>query len=116
MLDALLSKRPYKPAFSVEHSLELIEAESGRHFDPALMVALKNVVSQLGQPFQKAVDRVLERLYESAASMPVFVKIDDAMPLDTTYLNRMVKALRDKQHLAFPVPYTHMTLPTRYLV
>ena len=28
----------------------------------ALMVALKNVVSQLGQPFQKAVDRVLERL------------------------------------------------------
>ena len=41
VLDALLSKRPYKPAFSVEHSLELIEAESGRHFDPALMVALK---------------------------------------------------------------------------
>lgn len=67
----------------------------------ALMVALKNVVSQLGQPFQKAVDRVLERLYESAASMPVFVKIDDAMPLDTTYLNRMVKAIRDKKHLGF---------------
>ena len=65
------------------------------------MVALKNVVSQLGQPFQKAVDRVLERLYESAASMPVFVKIDDAMPLDTTYLNRMVKAIRDKKHLGF---------------
>ena len=41
VLDALLSKRPYKPAFSVEHSLELIEAESGRHFDPALMLALK---------------------------------------------------------------------------
>ena len=67
----------------------------------ALMVALKNVVSQLGQPFQKAVDRVLERLYESAASMPVFVKIDDAMPLDTTYLNRMVKAIRDKKNLSF---------------
>jgi len=29
----------------------------------ALMVALKNVVSQLGQPFQKAVDRVMEMLY-----------------------------------------------------
>jgi len=67
----------------------------------ALMVALKNVVSQLGQPFQKAVDRVLERLYECATSMPVFVKIDDAMPLDTTYLNRMVKAIRDKKHLGF---------------
>ncbi len=67
----------------------------------ALMVALKNVVSQLGQPFQKAVDRVMERLYESATSMPVFVKIDDAMPLDTAYLNRMVKAIRDKKHLGF---------------
>lgn len=67
----------------------------------ALMVALKNVVAQLGQPFQKAVDRVLERLYECATSMPVFVKIDDAMPLDTAYLNRMVKAIRDKKHLSF---------------
>jgi predicted DNA-binding transcriptional regulator YafY len=67
----------------------------------ALMVALKNVVSQLGQPFQKAVDRVLERLYECATSMPVFVKIDDAMPLDTTFLNRMVKAIKDKKQVSF---------------
>ena len=47
VLDALLSKRPYKPAFSVEHSLELIEAESGRHFDPALMVALKKALPEI---------------------------------------------------------------------
>lgn len=67
----------------------------------ALMVALKNVVTQLGQPFQKAVDGVLERLYESVTSMPVFVKIDDAMPLDTTFLNRMVKAIHDKKHISF---------------
>jgi len=46
----------------------------------ALMVALKNVVSQLGQPFQKAVDRVLERLYECATSMPVFVKMTMPCP------------------------------------
>jgi predicted DNA-binding transcriptional regulator YafY len=67
----------------------------------ALMVALKNVVSQLGQPFQKAVDGVLERLYDCVTSMPVFVKIDDAIPLDTTFLNRMVKAIREKRHIDF---------------
>ena len=67
----------------------------------ALMVALKNVVTQLGQPFQKAVDGVLERLYESVTSMPVFVKIDDAIPLDTTFLNRMVKAIREKKQVEF---------------
>ena len=67
----------------------------------ALMVALRNVVAQLGQPFQKAVDGVLERLYESVTSMPVFVKIDDAMPLDTAFLNRMVKAIRDKKQVGF---------------
>ena len=67
----------------------------------ALMVALKNVVAQLGQPFQKAVDGVLERLYECVTSMPVFVKIDDAIPLDTTFLNRMVKAIRDKRQIGF---------------
>ena len=67
----------------------------------ALMVALKNVVTQLGQPFQKAVDGVLERLYESVTSMPVFVKIDDAIPLDTTFLNRMVKAIREKKQVKF---------------
>jgi predicted DNA-binding transcriptional regulator YafY len=67
----------------------------------ALMVALKNVVAQLGKPFEKAADEVLERLYESVTSMPVFVKIDDAMPLDTTFLNRMVKAIREKKQVGF---------------
>ncbi|HDS05421.1 MAG TPA: transcriptional regulator [Deltaproteobacteria bacterium] len=67
----------------------------------ALMVALKNVVGQLGQPFQKAADGVLERLYECVTSMPVFVKIDEAIPLDSSFLNRMVKAIREKRQLGF---------------
>jgi predicted DNA-binding transcriptional regulator YafY len=67
----------------------------------ALVVALKNVVRQLGQPFQKAVDGVLERLYESVTTMPVFVKIDDAMPLDSSFLNRMVKAIKEKKQVGF---------------
>ncbi|MFA5321452.1 MAG: WYL domain-containing protein [Smithella sp.] len=67
----------------------------------ALMVALKNIVSQLGTTFQKAADGVLERLYQSATSMPVFVKIDEAIPLDSSFLNRMVKAIREKRQLSF---------------
>jgi len=67
----------------------------------ALMVALKNVVSQLGTTFQKAADGVLERLYQSVTSMPVFVKIDEAIPLDSSFLNRMVKAIREKRQMSF---------------
>ncbi len=67
----------------------------------ALVVALRNVVSQLGQPFQRAADGVLERLYECVTSMPVFVKIDEAIPLDGAFLNRMVKAIREKRRVTF---------------
>jgi len=56
----------------------------------ALVVALKNIVGQLGQPFQKAADGVLDRLYDCVTTMPVFVKIDDAVPLDSALLNRIV--------------------------
>jgi predicted DNA-binding transcriptional regulator YafY len=67
----------------------------------ALVVALKNIVGQLGQPFQKAADGVLDRLYDCVTTMPVFVKIDDAIPLDGTLLNRIVKAIREKKQVTF---------------
>jgi len=47
VLDALLSKRPYKLPFSVEHSLELMTAESGRHFDPVLIRALNKALPEI---------------------------------------------------------------------
>jgi response regulator RpfG family c-di-GMP phosphodiesterase len=37
--DALLSKRPYKPAFSQEKSEGIIQEESGHQFDPAVVTA-----------------------------------------------------------------------------
>ncbi len=39
VFDALLSVRPYKPAFPVEEALRIMDSMSGSHFDPALMVA-----------------------------------------------------------------------------
>ena len=67
----------------------------------ALVVALKNIVGQLGQPFQKAADGVLDRLYDCVTTMPVFVKIDDAVPLDGALLNRIIKAVREKKRVGF---------------
>jgi len=65
------------------------------------MVALKNIVGQLGKPFQKAADDVLDRLYDCVTSMPVFVKIDDAIPMGPSFINRMVKAIREKRQVSF---------------
>lgn len=39
VFDALTSKRCYKPAFSLEQSLDIIKEGSGRHFDPKVVQA-----------------------------------------------------------------------------
>lgn len=67
----------------------------------ALVFALKNLVGQLGQPFKKAADSILDRLHECVTTMPIFVKIDDPVPLDSLLLNRIVKAIRDKKQITF---------------
>jgi PAS domain S-box-containing protein len=40
VFDALLSDRPYRPAFAVEEATKLIAAERGSHFDPNVVDAL----------------------------------------------------------------------------
>jgi len=37
VFDALMSQRPYKPAFSPSRSLEIMMGERGKHFDPMLL-------------------------------------------------------------------------------
>ena len=61
VFDALVSERPYKPAFSLEKALDIIGQESGRHFDPDVCRAfterlgdIENIHSRLGS------DRPLE--------------------------------------------------------
>jgi predicted DNA-binding transcriptional regulator YafY len=71
----------------------------------ALIIALKNLVGQLGEPFQHAADGVLDRLYDCVTTMPVFVKIDDPVPLDSALLNRIVKAVREKRRVGFQYAY-----------
>jgi predicted DNA-binding transcriptional regulator YafY len=91
-----LQKGSYQMSKDLVENLEVFDDT-----ELALVVALKNIVGQLGQPFQKAADGVLDRLYDCVTTMPVFVKIDDAVPLDGALLNRIVKAIRERKQVTF---------------
>jgi predicted DNA-binding transcriptional regulator YafY len=105
--DLLLLKESGFPLHEVQKGIHQMSKDLVKNlevFDDtelALVVALKNIVGQLGQPFKKAADGVLDRLYECVTTMPVFVKIDDAVPLNSTLLNRTVKAIREKRQVGF---------------
>jgi len=47
VFDALTSTRPYKRAWPVQEALAHIRAESARHFDPQVVVAMDQVLPQL---------------------------------------------------------------------
>ncbi len=49
VMDALLSRRPYKPAYSLDKTFSIIQSDSGRHFDPDLVEALWAVQDQIIQ-------------------------------------------------------------------
>ncbi len=67
----------------------------------SLVVALKNMVDQLGSPFQQAADELFSRLCDASANMPVFVKIDDVGTMDARLINRAIKAIRERKQVAF---------------
>jgi len=47
VFDALTSERPYKKAWSVERAAALIEKESGKHFDPQLVMHFKKTLPEI---------------------------------------------------------------------
>ncbi len=57
VFDALLSERPYKKAFSLEKTLEIIKNDSGTHFNPKVVDVFLNSldeIMQIRQSFQDA--------------------------------------------------------------
>jgi response regulator RpfG family c-di-GMP phosphodiesterase len=50
VFDALLHRRPYKKAWEMEEVLDLLRAESGRHFDPRVIDAFLAVLARDGLP------------------------------------------------------------------
>jgi len=55
VLDALLSERCYKHAYSEETSLEIIRSESGKQFDPGVVEAFFRVADRVLEPYRSAV-------------------------------------------------------------
>jgi putative two-component system response regulator len=47
VFDALTSERPYKKAWTVEKAVDLIQSESGEHFDPALVDAFMEALPEI---------------------------------------------------------------------
>ncbi len=45
--DALTSKRVYKPPFSLEKALTILEEEKGTHFDPAIVDAMQDIIPEI---------------------------------------------------------------------
>lgn len=105
--DLLLLKESGFPIYEIQKGNYLLSKDLVKNlevFDDtelALVVALKSIVGQLGQPFQNAANSVLNSLYDCVTNMPVFVKINDAVHLDNALLNRIVKAIREKRQISF---------------
>lgn len=64
VFDALISKRPYKEAFSLEDSLRIIRNDSGTHFDPDLVEAFCRIAAVEYQLLVKSDDEKLNELLD----------------------------------------------------
>jgi len=67
----------------------------------ALICALKSLISQLGTPFEKAVNTVFSKLYYHSPSVPVFIKMDKPIDLEGTLFKKIVKAIQNKRQVSF---------------
>jgi len=47
VFDALVSLRPYKPAFPLDEALRMMDQQTGNHFDPALMQAFHQALPEI---------------------------------------------------------------------
>ncbi len=73
VFDALTSRRCYKPAFSMEETLRIIRAGSGRHFDPKCVEALLRALPRLTQvmeAYAETADQIPAEHPKDAAGMP----------------------------------------------
>ena len=60
VFDALLTRRPYKEAWTLDQTLDTISHDKGRHFDPALVKYFLKILPQITQIRKKFTDPVLE--------------------------------------------------------
>ncbi|AWW27571.1 HD domain-containing phosphohydrolase [Acetobacterium carbinolicum] len=58
--DALTSKRIYKPAYDFDYSIDLIISESGKHFDPDIVVGFLEIKEQVAEISRKFIQEIHE--------------------------------------------------------
>jgi putative nucleotidyltransferase with HDIG domain len=75
VFDALTAPRYYKPAYSLERTLEIMDGMAGAHLDPAVMAAvhralpqLESAIDGLRSTWPKAGDEGMGSIAEAAAS------------------------------------------------
>ncbi|MBO8157922.1 MAG: HD domain-containing protein [Bacillaceae bacterium] len=64
VFDALSSKRPYKKPFSFEKTIQLMEKNSGSHFDPELFHHFKGIAESLHKRFSQADHQVIQEEFK----------------------------------------------------
>lgn len=67
----------------------------------ALIVALKDLVLQLGKPFERAADTILNRISDYAACTPVYIKVESGIDLGGKIMSRLIKAIQGSRQVSF---------------
>ncbi|MFY9397875.1 MAG: WYL domain-containing protein, partial [Desulfomonilia bacterium] len=67
----------------------------------ALIVALKDLVSQLGKPFERAAEGLLGRICDYTACRPVYIKVKSDIPLSGKTMSRIIKAIQGGRQISF---------------
>jgi len=57
VFDALTSRRPYKPPYSVEKSIEIMREGRGTHFDPAVLDVFLDAIDEVLQVYREFMDQ-----------------------------------------------------------
>jgi predicted DNA-binding transcriptional regulator YafY len=67
----------------------------------ALIVALRDMVTQLGRPFGDNAETIFNRLSDYTDSRPVFVKLDEPTLFSGKTVDRIVRGINEKRKLTF---------------
>jgi len=74
VFDALTSERPYKKAFFLTASVDIMRAGNGSHFDPDLLAVFNAIAGQLhaevsradGKALDIALDEMIDRYFKTS--------------------------------------------------
>ena len=83
---------------------DLIKDSDLSRFDDcelALIIALKDLVAQLGAPFERAAERILSRACDDSACKPVYVKIDGGVSLNTKTMTNLIEIIQLRRQVFF---------------